>query len=47
MDASTTSKQDKRSSSPFDSKSTQIEIVMAKQKDTYSVISGQQLEVTG
>ena len=43
---STTSKQDNRSPSPFDSKDTQAEIVMAK-KENNSITFGQQLENTG
>ena len=46
MDASTTSKQDNRSLSPFDSKDTQTEIIMAKKKDTNLITCRQQLEIT-
>ena len=45
-DASTTSKQGNRSLSPFDSKQTQKEIIMASKKDTSLITSGQQLGMT-
>ena len=43
MDASTTSKQDNRSPLPFDSKGSQMEIIMAEKRDTDSISS----EMTG
>ena len=45
-DAFTTAKHHKRSPSPFDSRDTQIEIVMAEKRDENSITSRQQLEMT-
>ena len=47
MDASTTSQQHNRSPSPFDSKETQVEIVMVEKRDTNLIACKQQLEFTG
>ena len=46
-DASTTSKRDKRSSSPFDNQDTPIEIIMDEKRYINVTISGQQLKMTG
>ena len=46
-DTSTTSKEDSGSPPPFDSKDTQKGIVMAEKRDTNSITSKQQLEMTG
>ena len=45
-DASTTMKRDNRFLSSFDNKDTQTEIVMVENRNTSSIISGQQLEMT-
>ena len=47
MDTSTTSKQDIRSPSHFDSKNTQAEIIIAEKRDINLVTSRQQLGMTG
>ena len=47
IDASTTSKWDNRSPSPFDNNDTQREIVMAEKRNTSSITHGWQLESTG
>ena len=46
-DTSNTLKWYNRSMSPFDSKDTQIEMVMTEKRDTSSVPSGQQLKMIG
>ena len=46
MDASTIIKQDNRLPFPFDSKDTQIEIIMAEKRDTNLISSIQQSEMT-
>ena len=46
-DASTTYKQDNRSPLPFHSRDTQIDIIMAEERGTNLIASGQQLDMTG
>ena len=47
MCASTTSKQDSKSPSPFECEDTRIEILMIEKRDTNLIFSKQQLEMSG